>query len=46
MLVFLRHLTVPAPHYLQVCNYPVDAKEFCTKIRTLELNIPAEYECS
>ena len=28
------------------CNYPVDAKEFCTKIRTLELNIPAEYECS
>ena len=28
------------------CNYPVDAKDFCQKIRTLELDIPAEYECS
>lgn len=28
------------------CNYPVDAKDFCTKIRSLELNIPADYECS
>ena len=28
------------------CNYPVDAKEFCTKIKGLELDIPADYECS
>ena len=28
------------------CNYPVDAKEFCKKIKSLELDIPAEYECS
>ena len=28
------------------CNYPVDAKEFCQKIRSLELDIAAEYECS
>ena len=28
------------------CNYPVDAKEFCTKIKSLELDIPAELECS
>ena len=28
------------------CNYPVDAKEFCKKIGTLDLDIPAEYECS
>lgn len=28
------------------CNYPVDAKEFCTKIKSLDLDIPAEYECS
>ena len=28
------------------CNYPVDAKEFCTKIKSLELDIPADYECS
>ena len=28
------------------CNYPVDAKDFCQKIKDLELNIPAEYECS
>ena len=28
------------------CNYPVDAKDFCQKIRSLELNIPADYECS
>ncbi len=28
------------------CNYPVDAKEFCKKIVTLDLDIPAEYECS
>ena len=28
------------------CNYPVDAKEFCKKIGSLDLDIPAEYECS
>ena len=28
------------------CNYPVDAKDFCQKIRSLELEIPADYECS
>ena len=28
------------------CNYPVDAKEFCKKIRSLELDIPEDYECS
>ncbi len=28
------------------CNYPVDAKEFCKKILSLDLDIPAEYECS
>ena len=28
------------------CNYPVDAKEFCQKIKSLELDIAAEYECS
>jgi len=29
-----------------VCNYPVDVKDFCTKIRSLELDIAADYECS
>jgi len=28
------------------CNYPVDAKEFSLKIKSLDLNIAAEYECS
>ena len=28
------------------CNYPVDAKEFCKKIVSLELDIPEDYECS
>jgi hypothetical protein len=28
------------------CNYPVDAKEFCQKIKSLEMDIAAEYECS
>ena len=28
------------------CNYPVDAKDFCQKIRSLELDIPTDYECS
>jgi hypothetical protein len=28
------------------CNYPVDAKEFCQKIKSLELDIASEYECS
>ena len=28
------------------CNYPVDAREFCKKILSLELDIPADYECS
>jgi hypothetical protein len=28
------------------CNYPVDAKEFCSKIKSLELDVAAEYECS
>ena len=28
------------------CNYPVDAKDFCQKIKSLNLDIPADYECS
>ena len=28
-----------------VCNYPVDAKEFCARIQKLELDIPVDYEC-
>ena len=28
------------------CNYPVDAREFCTKISSLELDIDEDYECS
>ena len=28
------------------CNYPVDAKEFCKKIRSLEMDIAEEYDCS
>ena len=28
------------------CNYPVDAKEFCQKIKSLEMDIAAEFECS
>jgi hypothetical protein len=28
------------------CNYPVDAKDFCAKIKSLELDIPEECECS
>ena len=28
------------------CNYPVEAKDFCTKIRSLDLDIPIDYECS
>ena len=28
------------------CNYPVDAKEFCQKIRSLELDVPEDCECS
>lgn len=28
------------------CNYPVDAKDFCMKIKSLNLDIPADYECS
>ena len=28
------------------CNYPVDAKEFCLKIKSLKMDIAAEYECS
>ena len=28
------------------CNYPVEAKEFCLKIKSLNLDIPADYECS
>ena len=28
------------------CNYPVDAKEFCLKIRSLKMDIAADYECS
>ncbi len=28
------------------CNYPVDAKEFCKKIRSLEIDIADEYDCS
>ena len=28
------------------CNYPVDAKEFCKKIQSLELDLPDDYECS
>ena len=28
------------------CNYPVDAKDFCQKIKSLELDIPEDCECS
>ena len=28
------------------CNYPVDAKEFCAKIKRLKLDIPEDCECS
>ena len=28
------------------CNYPVDAKEFCKKIVSLEMDIADEYDCS
>ena len=28
------------------CNYPVDAKEFCKKIVSLEMDIAEEYDCS
>ena len=28
------------------CNYPVDAKDFCAKIKSLELDIPEDCECS
>jgi len=28
------------------CNYPVDAKEFCQKIRSLDMDIAGEYDCS
>ena len=28
------------------CNYPVDAKDFCKKVKSLELDVPADYECS
>jgi len=28
------------------CNYPVDAKEFCLKIKSLKMVIDADYECS
>ena len=28
------------------CNYPVDAKDFCLKIKRLDLDIPVDYECS
>ena len=28
------------------CNYPVDAKDFCKKIGSLDMDIAAEYECS
>ena len=28
------------------CNYPVEAKEFCLKIKSLNLDIPTDYECS
>ena len=27
------------------CNYPVDIKEFCTKIDSLKLDIPARLKC-
>lgn len=27
------------------CNYPVDIKEFCTKIKKLELGLPKDLEC-
>lgn len=29
-----------------MCNYPVDAKDFCTKINSLELDVDEECECS
>ena len=28
------------------CNYPVDAKDFCKKIGSLDMDIPSDYECS
>ena len=28
------------------CNYPVEAKDFCTKIKSLDMDIAADYECS
>ena len=28
------------------CNYPVDAKDFCKKIVSLDLDISEDYECS
>lgn len=28
------------------CNYPVDAKEFCKKISSLEMDIADDYDCS
>ena len=27
------------------CNYPVDIREFCTKIKSLELDIAKDYDC-
>jgi len=29
-----------------MCNYPVDVKEFCARIRRLDLMIDVDYECS
>ena len=28
------------------CNYPVDAKEFCAKIKSLDMDIAPDYDCS
>lgn len=28
------------------CNYPVDVRDFCTKVKSLALDIAADYECS
>ena len=28
------------------CNYPVEAKDFCMKIKSLDMDIAADYECS